>query len=233
MSLRAFGNSHAARDRQAAGFAAQVFRINAFQLDGEQLRAIDDLQVQIANAVVAADDVEVHVTCDVLELIAEELEIALAGGCIADADERIAPAATIGQAEADFDLVGRFETARGAGVDEQFQVIVLGELVGALAAGIGREADDFQLHAPRPRLFAERNPLQPKAEYVARTDRENGDGNNKCNRHADRAEQRATIEKLSHANFGDSLVGRLRRFGQRVADDSLWTDRVSWRHRPR
>ena len=73
-----------------------------------ELGAIDDLQVQIANAVVAAHDVEVHVADDVLELVAEELEIVVAGCCFADADERVAPAAAIGEAEADFDFVRDF-----------------------------------------------------------------------------------------------------------------------------
>ena len=156
--------------------------IDAFQLDREQLGPIDDLQVQVADAVVAADDIELHVAGHVLELVAEELKLVAAGLRFADANQRVAAAAAVGQAEADFDFVGHF-VAIGAGVDQQLEVVVLRELVDAVARGIGREADDFQLHAPRPRLVAERDPLEPEAEDVARgkgeeTDRadQQGDG---------------------------------------------------------
>ena len=132
--------------------------------------------MQVADAVVAAHDIELHVAGDVLELVAEELEIALAGVGVADADQRVAAAAAVGQAEADFHFVGRL-VAIGAGVDEQLEVVVLGEFVRALAGGIGREADDFQMHAPRPGLVAERDPLEPEAEHVARGDREDADRN--------------------------------------------------------
>ncbi len=72
---RAFGDSHAAGDGQPARLAVEILGIDALEFDREQLGPIDDLQLQIADAVVAADDVELHVAGDVFELVAEELEV--------------------------------------------------------------------------------------------------------------------------------------------------------------
>ena len=159
---RAFGDAHAAGDGEATGLAAEVLGVNAFELDRGQLGAVDDLEVQVADAVVAADDIEVHVADDVFEFVAEELIVFAAGGCFADARERIAAAAAVGEAVADFDFV-RDVVAVGAGVDEQFEVVVLGEFVGALAGGAWREADDFQVNAAGPRGLAESDSLRARS----------------------------------------------------------------------
>ena len=59
--LRAFGDPHAAGDRQPPRRPAEVLGINAFEFDGDEFGPIDDLEMQVADAVVAADDVERHV----------------------------------------------------------------------------------------------------------------------------------------------------------------------------
>ena len=212
---RAFGDSHAAGDGQAAGLAAEVLGVDALELDRGELGAIDDLEVQIADAVVAADDIEVHVADDVFEFVAEELIVFAARGRFADAGERIAAAAAVGEAVADFDFV-RDVVAVGAGVDEQFEVVVLGEFVDALAGGARREADDFQVDAAGPRGFAERDSLEPEAEDVAREDCEDDERSDERDGCGNRSNERAAVEQIVRIDGGDCGAGGLVGFGDEI-----------------
>src|SRR5215207_7080065 len=71
--LRALGDAHPASYRESAGLAAQVLGVDTLNLDRGELGTINDLDVKIADAVVATDDIEVHVSDDMFELVAEEL----------------------------------------------------------------------------------------------------------------------------------------------------------------
>ncbi len=72
-------------------------------------------------------------------------------------------------------------------MDEQLEVVVLGELVDALAGCIGWEADDFQVNAAGPGFVAERDPLEPEAENVARENREDDERSDERDGGSDRS----------------------------------------------
>ena len=184
---------------------AKILGIDALELDREQLGPIDDLQMQIADAIVAADDIEVHVAGDVFEFVAEELKVARGWRRRRRRGSAYRGRGGRRRGESGFRLRPARRSRwcwRGQAARSRRPVRVCG-FAGQLASG-GKPTTS-KLHAAWPGLFAEGDPLEPEAEDIAREDREDDERSDERDGGRNRSDERAAIEEVGDMDVGDRL----------------------------
>ena len=206
-------NLHHAGHRQRRRLAADVGGQLALERHRADGGAIDRLNPQVRNAVVAPHDVEVDVGRDVAEDVGVFLEVASgAAGDAAAVHRRPAPRPF--HPIADLDHLGHLRPT-DVGLGHDFEVRAAGDLPHA----VGEPVHRGEMRVPRPRLARQRQrPAGPDAERLGLQHREEHHAGHQQRGRAAMEPQRPGVEHLAQFDVacagGRLAAGPLQHFRQ-------------------